>query len=258
MTTESPRVIAAFFDLDRTLIEGSSAFVFGRAARAAGHVKASEFVVDALKALRFKVTGSTDNSSVDVRERMLTAVRGMKQSDMLALNESVLPELLNLIRPEARERLEHHQQSGHETYIISASPIEIVQPLAHALDMTAGIGTRGEVVDGIYTGKLDGPFCYAEGKAEAIRSIAFERNIDLSASYSYSDSVSDLPMMELTGHAIAVNPDSEMRRSAQERGWTILSFSKRSNAVIRRTSFGVGAVLFGLTMYALGVKRSHN
>lgn len=167
----------------------------------------------------------------------------------------MLPELLGLIRPEARALLEQHHAAGRETWIISASPIEIVEPLATALGMTGGIGTRGEVDNGVYTGRLDGPFCYGAGKAEAIALLATERNIDLANSWSYSDSMSDVPMMELVGHAVAVNPDSELSQLARRKGWPVVVFAQRSKMLIRRSSTATFATLAIVLAYSLGLRR---
>lgn len=246
---------AAFFDLDRTLIAGSSAFVFARAARDAGHIRVQDFAVDVLRAIRFRFFGSSDETSVGVRDRILAGVGGLQQSDLIALNDVVLPELLGLIRPEARALLEQHHKAGRETWIVSASPIEIVEPLANALGMTGGIGTRGELDNGIYTGRLDGPFCYGEGKAEAISMLAEARGIDLSESWSYSDSMSDVPMMELVGHAVAVNPDSDLAGLARARGWPVVIFAQRSKMLIRRSSLGTLVTAGLVVAYSLGLSQ---
>ena len=111
----SERPTAAFFDLDRTLIAGSSAFVFARAARDAGYIRIQDFVPDVLRALKFQFLGSSDESTFGVRDRILAGAGGLKQSDLLSLNEIVLPELLGLIRPEARALLEQHHAAGRET-----------------------------------------------------------------------------------------------------------------------------------------------
>jgi HAD superfamily hydrolase (TIGR01490 family) len=246
---------AAFFDLDRTLIAGSSAFVFARAARDAGHIRLQDFVPDVVRAVRFRFFGSSDESSTGVRDRILAGVGGMQQSDLVGLNEIVLPELLGLIRPEARALLEQHHRAGRETWIVSASPIEIVEPLATALGMTGGIGTRAEVDNGIYTGRLEGPFCYGEGKAEAISRLAEERGINLAESWSYSDSMSDVPMMEIVGHAVAVNPDTELAGLSRARGWPVVIFAQRSKMLIRRSTTAtlMSAVL--VIVYSLGLRQ---
>lgn len=252
MTTQKT---AAFFDLDRTLIAGSSAFVFARAARDAGHIRLKDFAIDIVRALRFRFFGASDDTSTGVRDRILAGVGGMKQADLVGLNDVVLPELLGLIRPEARALLEQHHNAERETWIVSASPIEIVEPLATALGMTGGIGTRGEVDNGVYTGRLDGPFCYGEGKAEAITSLAAARNINLNESWSYSDSMSDVPMMELVGHAVAVNPDSDLAGLARARGWPVVIFAQRSKMLIRRSTSATAVVVGLLLTYSLGLRQ---
>ena len=124
-----------------------------------------ELLRDAVAAATFKFRGDHDTGASDAaRDRILGFVAGQRQDDMLALNEHVLPNLLGKIRPEARRLVDIHRHAGRATYIVSAAPQEIVEPLAISLGMTAGIGTRGEVVDGVYTGELDGPFCYGAGQ----------------------------------------------------------------------------------------------
>jgi HAD superfamily hydrolase (TIGR01490 family) len=252
--TNSTRT-AAFFDLDRTLIAGSSAFVFARAARDAGYIRIQDFLPDVVRALKFQLVGSSDESSHSVRDRILSRVGGMNQADLVGLNELVLPELLGLIRPEARALLDQHHAAGRETWIVSASPIELVEPLAIALGMTGGIGTKGEVDNGVYTGRLDGPFCYGEGKAEAITTLANERGIDLANSWSYSDSMSDIPMMEIVGNAVAVNPDAELATLSRSRGWPVVVFAQRSKMLIRRSSTITAAVIAMLLTYSLGLRQ---
>ena len=246
---------AAFFDLDRTLIAGSSAFVFARAARDAGYIRIQDFIPDVVRALKFQFFGSSDESSHGVRDRILSRVGGMNQADLVGLNDLVLPELLGLIRPEARALLEQHHAAGRETWIVSASPIELVEPLAISLGMTGGIGTKGEVDNGVYTGRLDGPFCYGEGKAEAITALASERGIDLANSWSYSDSMSDLPMMEIVGNAVAVNPDAELATLSRSRGWPVVIFAQRSKMLIRRSSTITAALVAMILTYSLGLRQ---
>jgi HAD superfamily hydrolase (TIGR01490 family) len=243
---------AAFFDLDRTLIAGSSAFIMGRTARSAGLVPTRQFVRDAGAALAFKLRGSSDDSTDGVRDRILGAVRGMRQDDLVALNAEVLPKLLAKIRPEARRLLDLHRHAGRNTYIVSAAPVEIVESLARSLGMTAGIGTRGRVVDGTYTGELDGPFCYGAGKVTAMREIARWESLDLGQCYGYSDSASDLPMLEAVGHPVAVNPDSRLARHAHAHGWPIVRFSQRTKSVIRRSVTAAGASAIAGASFAAG------
>jgi HAD superfamily hydrolase (TIGR01490 family) len=245
---------AAFFDLDRTLISGSSAFTLATAARAAGMIPTRELLRDSVNALTFKLLGASDDTTDGVRDRALAFVRGQRQDDLAALNERVLPTLLGKIRPEARRLLDLHRHAGRSTYIVSAAPQEIVEPLARSLGMTGGIGTRGEVVDGIYTGRLAGPFCYGPGKVEAIRELARWDGLDLAQCYAYSDSSSDRPMLDAVGHPVVVNPDGRLERHARRNGWPVVHFSQRSKTVIRRTAAGVGTTAIAGISFAAGTK----
>jgi HAD superfamily hydrolase (TIGR01490 family) len=243
---------AAFFDLDRTLISGSSAYTLALQARRAGMIPNLEFVRDAAGAATFKLFGADDNTTDAVKARVLKAVTGMRQSDLQALNVEILPRLLARLRPEARRLLDRHRQAGRDTYIVSAAPQEIVEPLAHSLGMTSGIGTRSKVLDGRYTGELDGPFCYGEGKVEAMIEIANWNGYDLAQCYAYSDSASDLPMLEAVGHPVAVNPDARLERHARRHGWPIVIFSEQTKSVVRRTFTSVGALAIAGASFAAG------
>ena len=244
---------AAFFDLDRTLISGASAFAFGIAAWRNKMIATSDLLSDAAKALSFKLLGSTDESSAAVRDRILAAVEGVEQAELVALSEElIVPRILEKVRPESRSLIDMHHEAGRDCWIVSASPIEMVGPLAKALGMEGAIATTSEVADGRYTGRLDGPFVYGEGKAEAIHKLAAERGYDLRLSYSYSDSASDLPMMEMVGHPVAVNPDRPLETVAQQRGWPMVEFSRRIKQVVKTTTAVGGAVALASTTYTLG------
>lgn len=246
---------AAFFDLDRTLISGSSAFTLATAARAMHMMPTRELLRDAVTAATFKFRGDHDNGASDnARDRILGFVRGQRQDDLVALNERVLPVLLGKIRPEARRLVDLHRHAGRATYIVSAAPQEIVGPLATSLGMTGGIGTRGKVVDGAYTGELDGPFCYGRGKVDAMRELARWDGLDLAQCYAYSDSASDLPMLEAVGHPVAVNPDAKLERHARTHGWPVVIFSERTKTVIRRTVAGVASTALAAGTFVAGVE----
>src|SRR5690606_13214268 len=149
-----PRDAAAFFDLDRTLLAGASPFIFGWVAWRKKLMGTRELLGDAARAVSFRLTGGSDDLSDQVRDRILAAVEGHPREDLTSLNDDLLPRLLNSVRPETRRVVERHHETGRDTYIVSASPIEIVDPLASALGMTGSIATESEVVDGLYTGRL--------------------------------------------------------------------------------------------------------
>ncbi|MEI8239598.1 MAG: HAD-IB family hydrolase [Actinomycetota bacterium] len=245
---------AAFFDLDRTLISGSSAFVLGIAAWRGKLIPTHQFVRDAGSALSFLLSGADDDTSHGVRDRILGAVRGVHVDDLVAINAEIVPKLLERVRPESQRLIDRHRQAHRATYIVSASPIELVEPLAKALGMTAGIGTRSRIADGVYTGELDGPFCYGEGKVEAITELARWEGFDLEQCWAYSDSASDLPMLGLVGHPVAVNPDTKLERHANQAGWPVVEFRKHTKAVIRRTTRTVAAAGLAAGGFAGGVR----
>jgi HAD superfamily hydrolase (TIGR01490 family) len=178
----------------------------------------------------------------------------MRQSELQALNVEVLPRLLAKLRPEARRLIDRHRRAGRATYIVSAAPQEIVEPLAHSLGMTSGLGTRSVVEDGVYTGGLDGPFCYGAGKVEAIEELAKWSGYELDQCYAYSDSASDLPMLEAVGHPVAVNPDGKLERHARRHGWPIVIFSQRTKSVVRRTAATAATVGVAGASFAAGTR----
>ena len=245
---------AAFFDLDRTLMSGSSAFYFGRAAYREGLLPPGRLVADALATLAFKLFGASDEKSEAVRDRILQSVAGTEAETLRRFAPAVTEELLGKIRPEAQALLDMHEEAGRDVYIISASPVEIVGELARALEIAGGLGTESEIVDGCYTGRLAAPFCYGEGKADRIRKLAAERGYDLAHCYSYSDSASDLPMMQIVGHPVAVNPDRAMEAVAHRRGWPVVEFNRQAKQIAKLSAaatFTVGGAVGG---YAVGVR----
>lgn len=243
---------AAFFDLDRTIISGSSVFVFGIAAWRSGLVPTSDLLEDARNAIGFRFAGASDEKTAAVRDRILGAIAGTTVAELRSLGDQVIPRLLKDVRLEARGLIDLHHDAGRDTYIVSASPIEIVQDLATAMGMTGGIGTVAEVIDGVYTGRLAEPFCYGEGKSRAITKLAKERGYDLRLSYAYSDSAGDLPFLEEVGHPVAVNPDRSLQLMAYHRGWPIVVFSRKAKQVIRTTTALAGAAGLATTTYFLG------
>jgi HAD superfamily hydrolase (TIGR01490 family) len=217
---------AAFFDLDKTLIEGSSALHFGRAAYRHGMVSRRRLARDAWANLRFRLRGSTDEGTEELRRRILDAIAGQRVTDLQRLGPDVLAGILPLLYREMLAEAWAHQDAGRAAYIVTAASQELAEVLAAVLVLDGGIGMRSEVRDGVYTGRPDGPFTYREGKAEAIRELAAREDIDLAASYAYSDSESDLPMMRVVGHPVAVNPDAALERVARAEGWRVMRFDR--------------------------------
>jgi len=218
-----------------------------------GMVTTSELLSDGLNAVLFRFGGSSDEKANAVRDRILDAIRNRPVSELEELGDQVISQLLDAVRRESQALINLHHDAGRDTYIVSASPIEIVHAFADAVGLTGGIGTVSEIVDDRYTGRLSEPFCYGKGKATAIRNLASERGYDLRLCYAYSDSISDLPMLELVGHPVAVNPDRALESIAFQRGWPIIEFSKTAKRVIGTTTAVAGAAGVATATYFLGV-----
>lgn len=218
--------VAAFFDLDRTLIRGSANYPLAIAAFRSGHVPVGDLLKDTLNAWRFHRHGSTDQQSGDLRDRILASVKGVRQDDIVHLGDVITPRIVRRLMPPAAMLLAYHRARGDDRVVVSASPIELVARIATALGLEGAVATKSQLDDnGAYTGQLDGEFCYGPGKVVEMRKMAAERGYDLDACYAYSDSISDLPMLDLVGNPVAINPDAELRAHARECGWRIVEVS---------------------------------
>lgn len=223
---------AAFFDLDRTLMAGSSGLPWARAALKAGLISRRQMAGWALDGVRFRLRGSTDEATEKVLAEIKELLRGTSARDLARLAPEVLVGVLPRIYPEMLEEVYAHQDAGRQTFIVSAAGDELVRLLARILLMDGGIGTPYEVgEDGMFTGELGGAFMYGEGKVEAMKRFAAEHEIDLAASWAYSDSASDLPMLRAVGNPVAVNPDTELAKIARERGWRTMRFEKLAQRI---------------------------
>jgi HAD superfamily hydrolase (TIGR01490 family) len=232
---------AAFFDLDKTLIEGSSAIHFARASYHRGMVSRRQLAKDLWANVKFRLRGSTDEETEQLRQRVLDGVAGYRVVDLARLGPEVLAGVLPRVYPEMLRVAWEHQDAGRPVYIVTAASQEMADSLAHVLVFDGGIGMRSEVRDGYYTGRPDGPFTYREGKAEAIRQVAESQGIDLLESWAYSDSESDLPMLRCVGHPVAVNPDAALLRVARAEGWQVMTFDR----LHRRLRLAAGAAALG-------------
>jgi HAD superfamily hydrolase (TIGR01490 family) len=235
---------AAFFDLDKTLMEGSSAFQFGRVAYRRGWMTRRQLARDIWANIKFRLEGSDDDKIDALRDRIFESISGQRVVDLARLTPEVLARILPRLYPEMLHVAWEHQDAGRPVFIVTAASQEMAELLAHVLHFDGGIGSRSEVRDGIYTGKPAGPFTYRDGKAQAIRQVAAERGIDLAESYAYSDSESDLPMMRAVGHPVAVNPDAALQRVAREEGWQVMRFDKLGRR-LRIGALATGVALVG-------------
>jgi HAD superfamily hydrolase (TIGR01490 family) len=234
---------AAFFDLDRTLMAGSSGLYWARAARGAGLLTRRRIARYAWENVKFRLRGSTDQATDRVRREVGEMISGQRVVDLQRLAPKVLAGVLPRLYPQMLEVAHAHQDAGRPVYICTAASQEMAEMLAHVLSFDGALGARSEVVDGRYTGRSAGPFTYREGKAVAMRQLAAAAGIDLAASYAYSDSESDLPMLRTVGHAVVVNPDTALRRVAREEGWEVMRFEQLGRRLKAAAAFAFAALV---------------
>jgi HAD superfamily hydrolase (TIGR01490 family) len=203
---------------------GSSGIFFARAAYESGMIDRRRLVRDLGENLRFRLRGSTDERADAVRRRVGEMITGVPVRELQRLAPRVLAGVLPRLYPQMLARAYEHQDGGGRVYIVTAASQEMADLLAHVLVFDGGLGSRSEVVDGVYTGRADGPFNYREGKVESMQLLAEREGIDLAASWAYSDSESDLPMLRAVGHPVVVNPDAELARIAADESWEVLRF----------------------------------
>ncbi|HWE32200.1 MAG TPA: HAD-IB family hydrolase [Solirubrobacteraceae bacterium] len=246
---------AAFFDLDRTLMEGSSAFQFGRAAYKAGLMSRRRLIADAVANLRFRLRGASDDDTNQLRDRISKSLAGVRVRDLERLGASVLGGVLPRIYPEVLAIAHRHQDEGRRVYIVTAAAGELAEMLARVLALDGGIGSQfSSVLNGVYTGRPEGLFIYGAGKATAIEQLAREQNLDLAASYAYSDSVSDLPMLRTVGHPVVVNPDRELLSLARAEGWEVLRLDHLSRRLKGAALLAAAAAAGGAGTAALAAR----
>lgn len=227
---------AAFFDLDRTLLRRSSALALAGAFREHGVIGRGQLAKAAAWQLLFAARGAGAETVRKAAEDGLMILKGFAVDDLRTLVAGAMePVLKPLVYQEPLDLVHRHRERGEPVYIVSATLQEIVEELARELGFDGAIGSICEVEDGVYTGRSLRP-AHGEGKAAAIRELAREEQLDLSASTAYSDSHTDLPFLEAVGNPVAVNPDRELRRLALERGWPVLEFGELAYPGARRVS----------------------
>jgi HAD superfamily hydrolase (TIGR01490 family) len=218
--------VAAFFDLDRTVIAKASLAAFSRPFYKEGLLSRRLLARALWGQVLFARFGARQARIERLRLRVQRLTEGWEQERVRSIVASTLAQVVGPITyKEAFELMAEHQYAGRKVYIVSASPAEIVEPLARYLGADGAIATSAAVSAGRYTGQLL-RYAFGPEKADAIRETAERDNLDLTESWAYSDSATDLPMLEAVGHPVAVNPDKALRQIARMRNWPILTFSQ--------------------------------
>jgi HAD superfamily hydrolase (TIGR01490 family) len=231
----SDRPILAFFDVDNTLMRGTSLFQLGREAWNKKVITWRDIAPFAWHQARFITKGENENHLKSARERALELSLGKKQSDIVELAEGIWEHRIRRrLYPETVELTQEHIRKGHEVWLVSATPWEIGDLIARKLGLTGAIGTRIRAIDGVYTGELDGEVMHHEHKAEAAKALATKAGADLGDSWAYSDSRNDIPLLQLVGNPVVVNPDPILAHHAHQHDWPILRFTPKSIREARR------------------------
>lgn len=220
---ELPRV-AAFFDLDKTIIATSSAYAFGKEFISNGLISPRAALQMSLAQATYILAGHTSEQMDRTRDRLTAMIAGWDVEQVKQIAEETMKDVVSpAIYSEARDLITHHQSLGHDVIIISASATELVAPIAKELGVDQIVATELATKNGVLTGEV---LFYAKGpaKAEEIKRLALEKGYDLDRSFAYSDSVTDLPMLEAVGNAVAVNPDRALKKTALHNDWEIKTF----------------------------------
>lgn len=247
MVNEAPKR-AAFFDVDRTLIPGSSLFLLARGLYERDMFRVRDMARFGWGQMMFRLRGEQKKGMDRSRESTLEFVAGRSQRELMSWGREIAEDrILPRVYQDIVQVIEGHQERGDLTFLVTAAPIELAEELARHLGMTGAIATVSEVDDqGFYTGRLAGDIMHGPAKAKAVAEVAAERGIDLAECAAYSDSMNDLPLLEAVGYPHAVNPESELRRIAFQRGWPIHELRTRRRALLIGIPAGVGGVaVFG-------------
>ena len=250
---------AAFFDVDNTMMMGASLFWFARGLASRKYFTTRDMAGFVWQQAKFRIAGN-EGSADDVhaiRESALAFVAGRSVDEIVQASGEIYDELMaDRIWSGTRALAQRHLDAGQRVWLVTATPIELAAIIAHRLGLTGALGTVSEVVDGKYTGRLVGEMMHGEAKAEAVLALAEREGLDLARCTAYSDSSNDLPMLSLTGTAVAVNPDTELRSVARARGWVVRDFRKgRKAAKIGVPTVAVAALSGGVVGGALALRR---
>jgi HAD superfamily hydrolase (TIGR01490 family) len=253
---------AAFFDLDKTVIAKSSTLAFSKPFFDQGLINRRTVLKSAYAQFLFLMSGADHEQMDRMRNYITNMCAGWDVEQIKSIVGETLHDIVDpLVFAEAANLIADHKLCGRDVVIVSASGEEIVGPIAQALGATHAMATRMVVEDGKYTGEV-AFYCFGDGKVQAIQELAAREGYALEHCYAYSDSVTDLPMLEVVGHPTVVNPDRALRKEATSRGWPVVTFSRpiplrdripapSGAAVATTAAVGLSALLAGALTYSL-------
>jgi HAD superfamily hydrolase (TIGR01490 family) len=261
-TTVSRARTAAFFDLDKTIIAKSSALAFSKPFFNQGLLTRRAVLKNSYAQFLYLLSGADHDQMDRIRTHLTNMCAGWDVEQVKSIVNETLHDIVTpLVFAEAADLIAAHKLCGRDVVVVSTSGEEIVAPIARALGATHAMATRMVVEGGKYTGEV-AFYCYGEGKVQAIRELAARERYPLEHCYAYSDSITDLPMLEAVGHPSVVNPDRGLRKEANERGWPVLAFTRpvslrdripapSSAAIATTAAVGITALAAGAVTYSL-------
>jgi len=257
LTVPPDPLIAAFFDVDNTIMHGASIFQMARGLYRRKFLTWRDIAHFAWQQISFLIRGENLDHVQDVQAKALSFVAGHSQAELRAVGEEIYDELMaDKIWPGPYALARIHMDAGQRVWLVTATPVEVADVIAARLGLTGALGTVAEQIDGIYTGGLVGGIMHGQTKADAVRALAEREGLDLAACAAYSDSANDLPMLSLVGQPVAVNPDKRLRAYAKAHGWQIRDY--RTGLKAARIGIPVAAaagLAAGAAMGAASVKR---
>ncbi len=252
---------AAFFDLDKTILAKSSSFAFAKPFYKEGLIGRADVIKSGYAQFVYLLAGADHNQMEQMRQYMSELVTGWDVEQVRSIVNQTLDTVIDpMVYEEAVALMDRHRAAGRDIIIISSSGTDMVEPIGERLGADLAIGTQVGIEDGKYTGEIVF-YAYGEGKAEAMRALAAERGYDLAHCYAYSDSHTDLPMLQVVGHPVAVNPDKELRDIAVSSSWPVMDFAKpvalrtkmpqieKRQAITAGAGVAIGAAALGLAWY---------
>jgi HAD superfamily hydrolase (TIGR01490 family) len=252
---------AAFFDVDNTIMQGASIFHLARGLHRRQFFTTRDILGAAWKQVYFRLAGVEDPEHVaQARASALAFITGHSVSELTELSEEIFDEAMaHRIWPGTRALAQLHLDQGQRVWLVTAAPVEIAAIIARRLGLTGALGTVSEQVDGVYTGRLVGEMMHGPAKAEAVAALAVREGLDLSRCSAYSDSYNDLPMLNLVGDPVVVNPDNRLRDHARAHGWRIREYRKGRKAARAGLLAAAlaGAVTGGVAAAATIRRKSH-
>ncbi|GIF64938.1 phosphoserine phosphatase [Asanoa ishikariensis] len=249
---------AAFFDIDNTMLQGASIYWIARGLAARRYFTTTDLARFAWQQARYRLLAAEHAGDMSNAKKVALAfIEGWRVDDIERLTEEIFDELMApRIWSGTRALAQLHLDAGERVWLVSAAPVEIGRVIAQRLGLTGAIGTVAEVIDGAYTGRLVGDLMHGPAKADAITQLANVEGLDLRRCTAYSDSVNDLPMLSAVGNAVAVNPDSGLRRAAREQGWEMRDFrTGRKAAKVAVPSTLAAGLLAGAITTVLAARR---